>query len=596
MSTKTNFKRVALVAVASLGLGVLTSVAPANAAFVAGEVTATTAAAGVNTTLLCAAGTLQDVAKPATIAVGGTYQFTIDGAGSSGDDGRAVISGPADWSAAGTNAVWTVDNTGQVLDITSVDTAIYPALKVTGAGAIQVAFYDDDSAAGTLIETYYITAVASCTTGASVANSYVQVSDSSSYIDTAANWITRQTNTATTSAAFLATQDQTATNMDTSLDVRTLFANDASAYIAIEANDAYKVAIGGSTNLLVISCDNAARVNSTKFNFYSTSTFTGETNTAGAIRVQQPVSGVAATVTCTVSVNGVLLSTKVIKFAGDLASITIAASRIGDVATANTGRFTYEAKDAAGNRLTSALGVSDTDVLGSTISSITLTSGAGGTTLGGFAEVTVSAADGYHGQSYGAGSNPYVTGAGSATFNCYDYGTKSVTVYAYSAAGTKITSNAATLTCEDAAIYTYTASLDKAKYSQGDVATLTITAKGSGGNAPARGTTPGAGYSVAMPGMTAVTAPATTDTESASRTGVWTYTYTVNVGAEGSYNGAVKIAVSSTSAQYNKALTVPYSVATSGGVSNADVLKAIVSLIASINKQIAALQKALLKK
>jgi len=33
-----------------------------------------------------------------------------------------------------------------------------------------------------------------------------------------------------------------------------------------------------------------------------------------------------------------------------------------------------------------------------------------------------------------------------------------------------------------------------------------------------------------------------------------------------------------------------------GGVSNADVLKAIVSLIASINKQIAALQKALLKK
>jgi hypothetical protein len=33
-----------------------------------------------------------------------------------------------------------------------------------------------------------------------------------------------------------------------------------------------------------------------------------------------------------------------------------------------------------------------------------------------------------------------------------------------------------------------------------------------------------------------------------------------------------------------------------GGVTNADVLKAIVSLIASINKQIAALQKALLKK
>jgi hypothetical protein len=44
-------------------------------------------------------------------------------------------------------------------------------------------------------------------------------------------------------------------------------------------------------------------------------------------------------------------------------------------------------------------------------------------------------------------------------------------------------------------------------------------------------------------------------------------------------------------------VSVAYKVSTgSAGVSNADVLKAIVSLIASINKQIAALQKALLKK
>jgi hypothetical protein len=345
----------------------------------------------------------------------------------------------------------------------------------------------------------------------------------------------------------------------------------------------------------VISCDNAARVAGTKFNFYSSATFYGETVTAGSIQVQQPVSGVAATVTCTVSVNGVLLSTKVIKFAGDLASIAIATSRIGDLATANSGRFTYEAKDAAGNRLTSALGTSDVDVLGTKISSITLTTGAGGTTLGSFLEVAADASS-YFGQSYGAGSNPYVAGKGYATFNCFDYGSKDVTVYAYSAAGTKITSNAATLSCEDAAFDTYTASLDKASYKQGDVATLTITGKGSGGLVPAYGTTPSTGYSVAMPGMTAVTAPTTADVETTARTGTWVYTYTVNVGAEGSYNGAIKIAVGSTSAQYNKALTVPYTIAPSGAVALADVLKAIVSLIASINKQIAALQKALLKK
>ena len=593
MSTKTLRKRIALVAVSALGAGLL-SVAPASAAFVAAEVTATAAGAGVNTTLLCAAGTPTAPSTPATIAVGGTFQFTVAGA-SNGDDGRATISGPANWSRVGVNAAWTVDNTGQVLDITDVGTNdLAIVLSVTGPGAIQVAWSDDDSAAGTVIKTFYLTAVASCADGVSVANSHVQVTDSASHIDTAANWIARQSSTTTTSAAFLATTNQDSTNLDTSLDVRTLFANDASAFIAIEANDAYRNAVAGP--LLVVQCDNAARVAGTKFNFFSDATFDGDTDTEGAIRVQQPVSGVAATVTCTVSVNGVLLSTKVIRFAGDLASIEIAPSRVGDVLTSNSGRFTYEAKDAAGNRLTAAIGTSDADVLGTLVSNIALTSGVGGTTLGSIADVAADAANGQFGQSYGAGSNPAVTGRGTATFNCTGYGTRSVTVTTFNAAGVRITSNAATLTCEDKSIHTYTASLDKATYKQGDVATLTITAKGSGGNAPAHATTTGAGFSVAMPGMTAVVAPATTDTESVARTGTWVYTYTVNVGAEGAYNGAVRITVGSTSPQFNQALTVPYSIGAGSAVSNADVLKAIVSLIASINKQIAALQKALLRR
>jgi hypothetical protein len=62
---------------------------------------------------------------------------------------------------------------------------------------------------------------------------------------------------------------------------------------------------------------------------------------------------------------------------------------------------------------------------------------------------------------------------------------------------------------------------------------------------------------------------------------------------EGSFVGTFKIAGATDTA----AKTLQYKVAaTSGAVTNADVLKAIVSLIASINKQIAALQKALLKR
>jgi hypothetical protein len=63
---------------------------------------------------------------------------------------------------------------------------------------------------------------------------------------------------------------------------------------------------------------------------------------------------------------------------------------------------------------------------------------------------------------------------------------------------------------------------------------------------------------------------------------------------EGSYNAVVNYSKTLTLAS---PATVAYKVTTgSTGVSNADVLKAIVSLIASINKQIAALQKALLKR
>jgi hypothetical protein len=204
-----------------------------------------------------------------------------------------------------------------------------------------------------------------------------------------------------------------------------------------------------------------------------------------------------------------------------------------------------------------------------------------------------SASATYFGQAFGYGANPYTVMSGLANFTCNDYGKKSVTVYAYARGGAKVTSNALEIVCEDAAIYTYTASLDKATYKKGDVATLTITGKGSGGEIVAYGTTPGTGFSVALPGMTAVTAPSTVDVETSSRTGTWVYTYTVNSDAEGNYNGAVKIVVGSTSPQYNKAVTVPYTVSGTGAVSNAEVLAAIVKLIASINKQIRALQKSL---
>ena len=80
--------------------------------------------------------------------------------------------------------------------------------------------------------------------------------------------------------------------------------------------------------------------------------------------------------------------------------------------------------------------------------------------------------------------------------------------------------------------------------------------------------------------------------------GVKTYKFVVGT-TEGSYNMVVDIPLILTAT--NKTLygaatqTVAYKVAASTAtVSNADVLKSIVSLIASINKQIQALQKLIL--
>jgi hypothetical protein len=88
--------------------------------------------------------------------------------------------------------------------------------------------------------------------------------------------------------------------------------------------------------------------------------------------------------------------------------------------------------------------------------------------------------------------------------------------------------------------------------------------------------------------MDAVVAPSTGDYFS---NGVKTYQFKVTA-TEGSFNLSVNLPDSGAAA-----VVVPYTVkATSATVSNADVLKSIVSLIASINKQIQALQKLILRR
>jgi hypothetical protein len=78
--------------------------------------------------------------------------------------------------------------------------------------------------------------------------------------------------------------------------------------------------------------------------------------------------------------------------------------------------------------------------------------------------------------------------------------------------------------------------------------------------------------------------------------GVLTYKFIAGT-TEGSFTAVISVPGLNNVLTPQAAVTTTYTIAAaSAGVTNADVLKAIVSLIASINKQIAALQKALLKK
>ena len=141
------------------------------------------------------------------------------------------------------------------------------------------------------------------------------------------------------------------------------------------------------------------------------------------------------------------------------------------------------------------------------------------------------------------------------------------------------------------ALDTWTIAMDKASYQPGEIATLTLSGKTAKGN-PVATFTFLSGVEYSFGGMTAITAPTNND---AFSSGLGTKKYSFSVGTtEGSFVGTFKTAGTTD----DSAKTVQYKVAApaTGAVSNADVLKAIVSLIASINKQIAALQKALLKR
>jgi hypothetical protein len=549
MSTKTNFKRVALVAVAALGLGVLTSVAPANA-----DATGITFQAnGTNSAALQCA--ISNTTGTATVLSAGTMSIAIGGTAATTD--AIKVTGPLYISAISGGSV----SASLVSATPSAAGSLYATVKATGTGSGTISVYNGNS----MIQTLNVTVVGSCSSGVTAAKSYVQVNDTAgNYVYTAAD-LAETTPTAT---AWSSAQE-----LDTSVDQMSTFVNAATAYLKVAPLDVYGADV--TTGYITVTATNGALVNGIAGGATAAVTHSYQ----NSFSVSQPTPGAPLSTTLTVSHNGVVLATKSITITGDASKLTasyVYSGASGQSTTTGTtnaqGRIGYKIYDSANNLLTNS----------SSLYPVALYASSN--------EALVNQAA----QASGKYINWDGAGASARMFhNCIDAtksGSATLTLYTANKAGAVLTATVG-VTCSGTTA-TYSASFDKASYNIGDIATLTIKGTDANGKPVADQTTLGNGSTstVAVPGMTAVAAPVSTD---ASYGGVWEYTYTVGTTAN-AYTAAVTIGgalVQTTAA------TASYKIVDgSGGVSNADVLKAIVSLIASINKQIAALQKALLKR
>ncbi len=529
MSTKTNFKRIALVAVATLGAGVL-SVAPANATV--SVLTQTGSSTGVTSTGIVVALS----SGAGTMTTAGQIDLAVSAGGGSVVTNVTVSGG----TFTGITSGGTINAAGTTASSTANTAIVGLIAKPSGPGVMVIRSFNGATTTA-VITTQTWTVVAPSTIGRLDASRSFASLESSQTADSSASTYT----------------DEAGASVQT---------NGLFGIIDWSINDENGNDMPGST-VVSASATNGALVSFTS-GAAAISTSATTTGTDGAVFIKQPTANAPVSTTVTISVNGAVWTSKSVTITGDVASIKIV--NLTDGRTASSGTVTGDllayAYDSAGNQVARTI-----SAVGSLYNSVV---------SGTDATIATSA-----------------TTFASANYTCASAGTSTVQYTIVNTANARITSPAVAVRCSGDP-YTYTASLDKATYKQGEIATLTITAKDSKGNlANGVATLGDATRSVTVSGaqMTAVSAPVTTDKFN-SAAGVKTYKFTVGT-TEGSYNMIVDLPRWNASGDGDGASqTVAYTVASAGGTSNADVLKAIVSLIASINKQIAALQKALLRR
>jgi len=540
MSTKTLRKRIALVAVSALTAGVLSVIAAPAANAAAGDITDIT---GTGTGLIASSKTGASTTQTAVLLQTGTLVITTDNA-----DGFFKVSSGGYITAEGGDGAISNDQqeftAGGASDTFTV--AVRPG---TAPGStFTITGYTGDTT-GVEKDVVTVTVAASSIAGT------VSLANSGVFWHTSAAEVTADT----TGASAVAPVTQ--------------------MYLDIDLLDPYKNTVT-TPGALVVTATAGANVNLVAASATTAGTFNtavlGTNPSAAFVVVSEATRGAGWKGSVTVTYNGTVIATKSGSISGYASKLNITRNLVASIGTTTADAVRFTTTDSAGN----SVQVTAAEVQLDTSSASSVVSGVVGVTA----------------QNITAGQ----LADGKATVTCGSPGSSSVVMKYTTPAGVTIKSNALTVICGSSAS-TYTASWDKASYKQGDIAKLTVSFKDAFG-APANSQNAvstfaaGAGNElISTPMMTRV--GSTTAAYSPDENGNVVFTYTVGT-TTGVTPGAYQASVSfpTVNSAKGEAQAVAYTIASDGSVTNADVLKSIVSLIASINKQIQALQKLILRR
>jgi hypothetical protein len=549
-------QRIALVAVSALtaGLFSVVSTPAANAAVAIEDIVFSTKTDLINTGVCTLANTTGYGAKSVRAVNGSVVELTR----AVGTDATFLsVSGPAvvEYArvAANTTAGATITST-TITDGTAIagaaGTGDEYGFRLTGLGTVTISYGSASDA--TPVDYFTITSLASC------ANNVFSATYSNVSTQNAGNDNTYTANV----------DENTSAQAGTALHIR------------VTAKDGYDAAIttgtyvASATNGAVVSFSSAIATAASK----GTLSAASATDADGAFQLRVDPSQTATTSTSVVTIthNGNPVTTKTLTFQGEAAKIVIGKVASGRTSTTDTGYFLYTYQDSAGNTVldgAASFVTASASTRITTATSIKAPSSSSGSTSSGSLN---DAQEALIGSTTSNGVMAYSCGSSSGTQ------TFSIALVATAVNGNTLTATVPGI-C-GGSIATYTVSTDKASYAVGEIATITIDAKDSAGNAVSDNTVITAG-SVSVGGGSLTAAIAGTEVFTAGKR-----TLTAQMTTAGKFNTVVALAGSVTSTA-----TTGYAV-TDGGVSNAQVLQSIVALIASINKQIQALQKLILKR